>query len=290
MLIVVASSQVWAFSGDAHTRAWVRTTGLIGKNDVSKENLQNLWKEAQFLIDRYIDTAGNNVYQDLQGDFDWFSWGEAGHRLLFHWGFNNSPMDHPPLRDQVERCLIIRYIDDIDSGNKAEYDFTNRIEEIHDERRENLINEVRKITGFDRYAATALATIIYDIHMLCDYANKMIKPLPKINFLQDDIIKNGFEVLLMEAQLSPAILDQIEKEFGFPFDYDIEEKGIMNDHAKHIIKITGKYLTQILGENYFKSILEDQGLGVNPLNMASLTDFLDREFEKYMDEDESEDD
>ena len=293
ILILAISNQVWAFSGASHTRTWVYTTGLIGNTDVAKENLRNLWKKAQFFIDSYKDEVGNNIYQDLVDEFDWFDWGEARHRILFHWVFNNSPMDHEPFGRQLGSGHFREYYNDPDAGIKAEWDFFDRIEALHEERKEALIYEVKKVTGFDRYASTALASIIYDIHMLCDYSGKIktVNYLPKINFLRDDIINNGFHVLLLDAHPSPDdLLGQIEEEFKFPYDYDydIKDKDIMNNHAKHIIQITGKYLPQILGGNYYKNTLEEQGLGVNFSNFEQLTDFLDREFERLADKDEDE--
>ena len=69
---------IFAKSGQKHIQLWDDVFGI--SDNSSRNNILPLWKTAQ----EVIDDIGND-YRDLRENFSWFTWGNYGHRLLFHW-------------------------------------------------------------------------------------------------------------------------------------------------------------------------------------------------------------
>ncbi|MCI7404350.1 hypothetical protein [Pyramidobacter sp.] len=100
---------VRAHLGPEHAAKWNECLGIDMQRTTSEgeKRLNALWKTAQDMIDVYKNGKGAlTEYQKIQEEYPWFSWGKYNHRLLFHWGFNNLPKDHPAVKNQVENCLI----------------------------------------------------------------------------------------------------------------------------------------------------------------------------------------
>ena len=89
---------MYAMAKPEHSRLWNEALGITDRT--SRESIQPLWDTAQEVIDSYTED-----YRDLRKNFEWFTWGNYGHRLLFHWGFNTDPKRYPQLVRQVRTCL-----------------------------------------------------------------------------------------------------------------------------------------------------------------------------------------
>lgn len=98
-----------AHLGWEHAQKWNECLGINLEETTAegKAKLDALWKVAQDQIDVYKNGKNSQtVYKNIQDECPWFSWGKYNHRLLFHWGFNNVPRDHPAVQNQVRKCLI----------------------------------------------------------------------------------------------------------------------------------------------------------------------------------------
>ncbi len=78
VLVVIVCGDSFAKSGQKHIQLWDDVFGI--SDNSSRNNILPLWKIAQ----EVIDDIGND-YRDLRENFSWFTWGNYGHRLLFHW-------------------------------------------------------------------------------------------------------------------------------------------------------------------------------------------------------------
>ena len=204
MCIVLMCIHVYAMAKPEHSRLWNEAFGITDRT--SRENIQRLWDTAQEVIDSYeVD------YRDLRRNFEWFTWGSYGHRLLFHWGFNADPKQYPQLVRQVRKCLK----DSPDAKTEEEKFFTYLTRNIQARKNRTLINAVISITGIPsaRGYANAVATIIYDVHILGDYSTTNTSALPSIADIERDIIERGFKRLITGGEKS-KMLEQIEQELN----------------------------------------------------------------------------
>ena len=202
VMVFLACTVVFAKSGDQHTREWNDVFGIRDKT--SEKNIQPLWKVAQDVID---ETKSD--YDDLKKKFNWFKWGTYTHRLLFHWGFNANPQSYAPLVRQVRSCLK----DKSDARNQERQFFAYLTKNIQAPRNKRLINAVVSVTGIPtaRGYANAVATILYDIHLLGDYIPTTegkipnTSALPKIDDIEADLVEKGFKKLLAGGDKSERL-------------------------------------------------------------------------------------
>ena len=305
------------------------------------DDLKSLYKVAQNLIDVYRNGAGAETeYRKIQRECPWFSWGDYGHRLLFHWGFNNAPKDNPAVIKQIENCLdrgrsgnaplnigklrnVIagsRYINEktyqryvallpsdyhsmlpplvsqYAAAHPQGYDpkpqrwseedeqaqrirlqkltlykteqrqqLEKTLLSLQKTRNNTLINAVENYTGITRRgsghggAANALATLIYDIHMLSDYDSSAAADaaaLPPIDRLERDLIDNGLRRLAFGRGKS-SLNSALYQEFS---DAARAGRGRSNKYrARCLIDAVEKYLPQILHDQY-QEILRTKGI------------------------------
>lgn len=254
-----------------HSKEWKIALGITDADASSA--IEPLWDVAQDVIDTTTDVYKSRIKND--DAFPWFSWGQVyGHRLLFHWGFNNDPARHPPLQIQVQKCLDengpVEYKKALKKGKegiyfdnfyeyrkKQEQDFWKLIRQLQKERNRRLINAVVEVTGIPtaRGYANAIATIIYDIHLLADYSTTNISALPPLSFIEQDLVQYGFKRLLLvrESEKLDAIKNELESAIQ-------EEKYTSPaERAKHLRQITAKFLPEILVAR-FQDTLSKKGI------------------------------
>ena len=196
VLAVIGGGDSFAKSGQEHIQLWNNVFGISDSS--SRDNILPLWRTAQ----EVIDDIGND-YRDLRGNFSWFNWGNYGHRLLFHWGFNADPKQYAPLVKQVRSCL---------KGNENAQEqerkfFAYLTRNIQSRRNWKLINAVISVTGIPtaRGYANAVATILYDVHLLGDYSTTNTAALPKIDDIERDLTENGFSRLISGGDRSERL-------------------------------------------------------------------------------------
>lgn len=90
-----------------------------------------------------------------------FSLGNYGHRLFFHWPFNSNPHQHAPLKSQVELTL------EKDAHNL----FWSIVISEQARRNRQMMKAVEELGYFSREWKNAIASIIYDVHLLCDISS-----------------------------------------------------------------------------------------------------------------------
>lgn len=251
VLAVLMCGIVSAGSGDDHMRLWRNVFGVRDKT--SRENIQPLWRTAQEVIDRYEED-----YDELKKNFPWFKrgLGTYSHRLLFHWGFNADPKRYPPLVRQVRLCLK----DHPDAKNEERKFLSYLTNDIQSRRNRKLINAVVSVTGIPtaRGYASAIATIIYDVHLLLDYEDKKISALPKIDDIEKDLMMYGFNRLITGGDKSER-LKRIEADLRASINAG---RGRVNSYrARSLNEAVGKYLPQILNER-FKNTLGKKGITI----------------------------
>ena len=249
LVLLIFCSDVFAMSERGHSGLWNDVFGV--QDRAAREKIQPLWKAAQ----EVIDGIGND-YRDLQERFNWFTWGSYGHRLLFHWGFNTNPKNFAPLVRQVRSCLK----NHPDSKNQEREFFSYLATNIQARRNRKLINAVTSVTGIPtaRGYANAVATIIYDVHLLGDYMTVNTSALPRIDEIENDIVQNGFSKLIAGGDKSER-LKKIDDELKASIRAG---RGRINSvRAMLLTETVKKYLPQILNER-FKKTLSEKGITI----------------------------
>jgi len=249
LLVIFAGCDSFAKSGQEHIQLWDNVFGI--SDSASRNNILPLWRTSQ----EVIDDIGND-YRDLREKFSWFNWGNYGHRLLFHWGFNADPKRYSPLVKQVRSCLK----DNPDAREHERKFFSYLTNNIQSRRNRKLINAVTSVTGIPtaRGYANAIATIIYDVHLLGDYETVNTSALPKIDDIERDLTENGFSRLITGGDKSERLAE---------IDAELREsiragRGRVNSrHAILLTEAVKKYLPQILNER-FKKTLAEKGITI----------------------------
>ncbi len=311
------------------------------------EYLDALYREAQKQIDVYRNGVGAlTEYGKIREVCPWFSWGKYGHRLLFHWGFNNAPKEHPPLVQQVNECLkrggsrsapldvgdlqkkiagslfldegkwekFAKYLppedhsmlppkkDEYEAEHPDGYDRRNwseadkqaqrerleRLDRYRDrqpgvlwnyllslqrQRNNKLIDAVELNTGIKRKkldgaahggAANALATLIYDVHILGDYESSWADDsaaLPPIEKLEEDLTEKGLHRLAFgrgKSTLNSELYQQFKQAA-------LAGRGRINKYrARCLLEAVEIYLPQILHDLY-ADVLRERGIILKPV-------------------------
>lgn len=262
LFVCFAPKHAWSKDKTGHVKDWEAVLGLKEKNEEGKANLDDLWKTTQNLIDKTSD-----VYQsEVKSRFKWFSFGTETHRILFHWGFNNDPKHHEPLEKHVRRRLRAHFDDATSKGHLLPDDFIRtetqafyeKMKELQGKRNKQLIQKVTEVTGIptSRGYANAVATIIYDVHMISDYTTTNISALPSIGRLEHDLLVNGFGRLL-KTKDGIERLDQIER--GIKQAVNVGRGRTNRVRAELLLETTAQYLPEILDQK-FKHTLDKKGI------------------------------
>ena len=242
VLIISTCINVYAMAKPEHSRLWNEAFGITDRT--SRENIQRLWDTTQEVIDGY-----EADYRELRRNFEWFTWGNYGHRLLFHWGFNADPKQYPQLVRQVRKCLK----ENPDAKTEEEKFFAYLTRNIQARKNRTLINAVISITGIPsaRGYANAVATIIYDVHLLGDYSTTNTSALPPIADIEKDIIERGFNKLITGGEKSKR-LEQLEHELNSAVRTG---RGRVNSkRAQLLLEAVKNFLPQILNERFHDTL------------------------------------
>ena len=296
--------QALAYDEQGHVRKWEEIFGIDSELS-NRTSLDRLWRDAQYVLDRYQDTNA-----ELRRRFPWFDWGRYGHRLLFHWGFNEDPARHEPLVRQAEAAWSayaekLRRALDIEpalppaelwtlypplkdvpeelfhdsspaarmtiwaeldgSVKRKQFDsFWNFLRGVQGRsgsnpessessaRNRRLIRSVENNMGLSGRPARAMATLIYDIHVLADYDTPRKEALGDISRLKDDVMNMGVRRLVGTSTWSKykLMFDQL----GF-YRNDHSEA-----HAKQLLDLLKEIVPEILGTSPYREILERKGV------------------------------
>ena len=247
VLLLSICTNLYGMSKQGHSKLWNDVFGISDYN--SRQNIQSLWDTAQEVIDEYDED-----YKELRKNFEWFTWGSYGHRLLFHWGFNADPKKYPPLVNQVKSCLK----DNPDAKEQEDKFFAYLTRNIQAKRNRKLIASVEKVTGIP--TSRAIATILYDVHLLGDYSTTNTSALPKISDIENDLILHGFSVLMGGEKTKR--LAEIQSEFLSAVR--VGRGRINSKRAELLLETVKKFLPQVLNER-FKNALNRKGITITEM-------------------------
>lgn len=242
-----------------HIKDWNELFGA--RDETSQKNLAPLWSTAQDVIDQWKDVYTPCIKKECR----WFSWGNYGHRLLFHWGFNGDPKTYGPLQQQIkialEKDIAAKGLRGEEAGRYRERE-KKKLEQLlislQRERNSQLIDKVKYVVSIDktRGYAGAVATIIHDVHLLGDYETPLISALPAPDAIERDLIDHGFQRLLKGGDRT----ERLQK-----IDADLKEalkngRGRTYRKRAELLLEKLKYcIPQILNER-FKETLKARGI------------------------------
>ena len=147
-----------------------------------------------------------------------FNTGKYSHRLFFHWGFNVDPRKSSALAERINLASKSY------AGREAAY---LTIINEQGKRNKKLKKSVERLGSLSPDQANALATIIYNTHILGDYIkgkDDTIKPLLPIQNLAGDLINASRKIGCMDIKLINKFkrsIDQANRTPGKP-----EEKAV----------------------------------------------------------------
>lgn len=242
-----------------HIRDWNELFGA--RDETSQKNLGPLWKTAQEVIDQWKDVYTPSIKKECR----WFTWGNYGHRLLFHWGFNGDPKTYGPLQQQIkialEKDIAAKGLRGEEARRYRERE-KKKLEQLlislQRKRNNQLIEKVKDVVSIDktRGYAGAVATIIHDVHLLGDYETPLISALPAPDAIERDLIDHGFQRLLKGGDRT----ERLQK-----IDADLKEalkngRGRTYRKRAELLLEKLKYcIPQILNER-FKETLKSRGI------------------------------
>ena len=242
-----------------HIRDWNELFGA--RDNISQKNLAPLWGTAQEVIDQWKDVYTPSIKEECR----WFTWGNYGHRLLFHWGFNGDPKTYGPLQKQIkialEKDIAAKNLRGEEAKRYREREqkkLNQLLISLQARRNRKLIEDVENWMGIPRTRgyAGAVATIIHDVHLLGDYETPLISALPSPDAIERDLIDHGFQRLLRGGDRT----ERLQK-----IDADLKEalkngRGRTYRKRAELLLEKLKYcIPQILNER-FKETLKAKGI------------------------------
>lgn len=175
----------WGHSGKIHEEEILSVLGIKQENLALRTRLHPTIE----VFSRQIDHDYSPVYRELQQIMRpyIFSWGIYGHRVLFHWGFNTNPRESRALRDCFAKTTTDKEY--IDRG------FQYIVEEQSRRNRQMLL-AIGRLSPASRKHHNAVATIIYNTHIIGDYIEGAPGPRDAMISLEavvNDVIKHGIQ-------------------------------------------------------------------------------------------------
>lgn len=239
--LFIYCNEAWAKGCSGHKKDWYDCFGIEDKS--SQDVLEKCFNEFCKQIDDIDDFYGKFKEKHRK-----FSRGKWGHRLFFHWGFNMNPRESRVFKEQLDRCGL--------SDEEKESIWQDVITE-QSHRNTKMINAVRNTTGLPREQSSALATIIYDIHILGDYGGTLLEPLLEPYKIKNDIKNQGIKRLKFKLKKQKEICSELDLA-GLK---GTDEK----DSARKILEILRNEMPQLLFGTYGKT-LENNGIKINGKN------------------------
>ena len=283
-----------------HMYLWYQCLGV--NDEKSEDTLRRYLKDFSNTIDDAAELQGGQIRDRLRqkipdlferflGDFT-----SLGHRYFFHWGYNVVD----PGSDRCEgskafRKAIDDKLSDMQGDPKPTDEDINLIREaifeiVKDEwvrRNQRLHRATVGAFGLPHQRTTALATIIYEIHVLADYTTERTEPFGPLRYhVQRELIERGIKRLLrgtqqaadgdmLAAEMMNVVRDPIvhgteiakmlskeEKKFRITFRHvrDVIELRPDQRRALKIILILKKKLPELLCRSFGKTLAKKRGI------------------------------
>ncbi|HOZ48680.1 MAG TPA: hypothetical protein PK468_18880 [Candidatus Hydrogenedentes bacterium] len=163
--------------------------------------------------------AHPETYAKLSSDFVFGFCSGTVHRLLFHWGYNVVDPERAesakPFRDRLEARLDEETsLSDWDREVVTEF-YYNLVREAFVSRNRKMKTLVGQGFGLNKEVyknfTTPLATVLYEIHILCDYCTPERDSLGSLEYhVRKELLERGIARLFPGNKNMRALCDEIE--------------------------------------------------------------------------------
>lgn len=257
MTLMIAFS-AHAKNGEEHSLDMLSVLGLYSKNDMSTSNVNYQSLKSMFSsVNDYIDNYNrDDFYDTLKQEFPYFNWGEYGHRLINHWGFDLDDdliSEGIPSENQYPESLSVTFEEKFRSyyGDDANFlvsDWYRFLRYIRDEqanRNQKMTSAVRSRLGTNTTSSRDIAALLYLTHLLGDH-------------IEHEGAKTGESVLELEKiikNIDNHVKWLSKKCRWFYDDYRQSVKSIRNksddsEYAQSVLDCMTVYVPKILKFQY----------------------------------------
>ena len=237
---------------NGHIQVWTKVFKFIPQSNhpEASTSIRRLWDEFSNAIDEKANVLNEElkkVSRSVEGG-EPFTWSNYGHALFYHWPFNAKPKDHKPLMKQLARCRL---------SHDVEEKCLRIVNDDWEKRRDKCLDTIKSCLGVTKQEdAEAIATIIYDTHILADYIeNTRTTPLAPIKELKADLIDKGLKVLAGDNVENKAIVAKI----------DVSEDSLNNKIIAQSLVASLSECVPKLMKDRFGDVLISKGISIgNP--------------------------
>lgn len=169
LLFLMGGEYAAAKSGAAHKADMLRVIGIPSD---APQKVKGKWNRIADEFAKEIDSDYNPLLRSVQSIAPAFTWGRYSHRLFFHWGFNDLPGSYTEYADAASRSALVERIE-IALAEMPEQMRTTCSGMIWSVIKAEQARRNRRmmacIPAHDRMTRNAIASILYDTHLLGDY-------------------------------------------------------------------------------------------------------------------------
>ena len=247
-------STLFAHDGKAHETDMLAVFGISAQDKALAKRLHPTLE----VFCKHIDHDLYDFYRGLRlimlpHDF---SWGDYGHRIFFHWGFNTDPRKSESLQRQFDLTTSdpkvkergFQYI--IYVGSRTNSSWNSQLKKNNDSapehlelkfpasvkgqaaRNRDMIQAVGRLSPAQRKHHNAVATVIYNTHILGDYIEGKVHTQAAMQPLKaviSDTIKHG----VMNFDCSYQLRNDFKKEMWEAY----YSSGAVKNKAEAVLKV-----------------------------------------------------
>ena len=236
MIPNLESKPAGTLTGKGHNGDITRILGLDVKNDKQRQLAQEVTDAFAQFIDSQDDA--NKLNNQIKVIAPAFSWGLYTHRIFFHWGFNGDPHRSKALNEKIHESNATA--NDVDRIWRLVLD-------IQAERNRGMMKAIRmaiaKKNGtcaLTQDELNAVASLIYDIHILGDYVEGVpmaLNALQDLDALTGDIITATRKLGSKDYKSLNAIRVELNK---------AKASGIPSQKAEKMLDVLETYIPQLI--------------------------------------------
>ncbi len=237
MACVLCAPFAWGHTGEVHEIEMLSVWGISPEDQALAERLHPVIE----VFRKNIDVDYKDFYKGLKAIMlpYKFSWGTYTHRIFFHWAFNGDPRNNSAA---LKNCFIesradpatietgykyILYVgSDSPEGEEISRLLTNANNQLPEEERIHsipkgqkvrnraLINAVAALEHAPKDENNAVATILYDTHIIGDFIEGELDPraaMTPLKDIVDDIVKHGVRKIDCDINLQNECEDAMRQ-------------------------------------------------------------------------------
>ena len=219
MACVLSAPFAWGHTGEVHEIEMLSVWGIPPEDQAHAERLHPVIE----VFRKNIDHNYEDFYAGLKAIMlpYKFTWGTYTHRIFFHWAFNGDPRYNSAAlknrfneshADQATIDLGYKYIIYVGSNTPEGEEIARLLDKVNEQlpeaerihsvpkgqaaRNRAVINAVTNLEHAQRKYNTAVATILYDTHIIGDFIEGKVGPqaaMTPLRDIVDDIIKHGIK-------------------------------------------------------------------------------------------------